>query len=96
MKKFFWSCVAAALIGVATIYVALSKKFKQLSDLQSANIEVLATDEHPSGGSSEIDCFSVTNNCWFWNCSTVYRCSVTDACPAVSCDDYSSPGKCYP
>ncbi|MDR1737622.1 MAG: NVEALA domain-containing protein [Candidatus Symbiothrix sp.] len=97
IKKIICGIAVLAIAAVAAVNVTKSNtRTTALTDLQLANVEALASDEHPSGGSSEVDCFSVTNNCWFWNCSTVYRCTVTEPCYTVSCDAYSYPGKCYP
>ena len=68
--------------------------------LALSNINALAQSEqpgdHPPGGSTQVTCYSRTNNCWFWNCQTVYRCSVTQSCPEVSADDMGDIGYCYP
>jgi len=46
MKKVLYGGIAAALIGLSTINVALSKKSEtKFSDVSLANVEALANDE---------------------------------------------------
>ena len=39
-------------------------------------------------------CYDVYNNCWFYNCSTIYRCRPNGTCTTVSADDWSDSDSC--
>jgi hypothetical protein len=87
MKKLFYCGVAAALIGVATLNVALSKKSEtKFSDLQLLNIEVLASGE--SGGTPVRTCFQTVysspgTGMYYQPCDSLTTESMIYDCPAM-------------
>ena len=84
-------------MGIGAIIIAIVMMFNlNLSrtdgtfEFRLANIEVLAQTE--GGSSGTFKCYSTYNNCWFWNCSTIYRCG--NPCSDVSADSYGDMGDC--
>jgi len=93
-KKILATVVAVAIAAVAVINMDLvsSRKQEALSAVHLANIEALAQGE--SGGSSGMfTCYSTYNNCWFWNCSTIYRCG--NPCETARADSWYDQGTCF-
>lgn len=95
-NKIIIGCIAAIVAAVAAVNITLnSNSNKNLSDLMLANIEILA-EEHPSGGSTQVTCYSSINECWIFGCVDRYQCSVTGACPIKRSDGCNDIGYCYP
>jgi len=91
-NKVLIGVVAIATVAVAVVNVHFANKSESsLSALHMANVEALAQGE--SGGSSgTFTCYSTYNNCWFWDCSTIYRCG--NPCETARADAWSDQGTC--
>lgn len=63
---------------------------QQNDSLFFTNVEVLANNEY---GSTTVTCYCSYNNCWFWNCNTVYHCNYP-ICEEVSSDEAFDKGQC--
>ena len=83
-------------IFIVTAVAAFNMNFgaNQKNDMSLfalANAEALA--EESGASADELTCYSTYNNCWFWNCSTIYRCNANE-CYDVSADAWSDKGIC--
>lgn len=75
---------------ISGIFIAKNTLPATYSDLLLENLDALAKDNEDNSGS--YTCYSTFNNCWFWNCSTIYRCG--NPCEDASADAYSDKGSC--
>lgn len=88
MKKIIFTFILVNGI-LCSIFLAKDVLPSGYSDLLLENSDALADNEDNSG---TYTCYSTYNNCWFWNCSTIYRCG--NPCTDASADDYSDQGTC--
>lgn len=90
-KNLFLSCL---FIVITMFSLAINIRVSQKNGtnyLLLENVEALASSE-TGGSSGTFTCYSTYNNCWFWNCSTIYRCG--NPCTDATADDYSDSGTC--
>jgi len=92
-KKILGITLIVTLAVVAAFNINLNKSNAK-GDLAMANVEALAQAEVVPVA-DEVTCYSTFNNCWFWDCSTIWQCDVVE-CVKVSCDSQSDAGKCTP
>lgn len=94
MKRIIFKFIGALvlIVGLLINYNwSISKENK--SDLLLKNVFVIAQAQLEGGGSAKVwRCYATYNSCWFWNCSTIYRCG--SPCTTVSADSYSDWDAC--
>ena len=93
MKRKIIGGMAVLIIAtVAMFNVNIGSKSSKLSDISLTNVEALAEGDEAGGSSGTFTCYSRFNNCWFWDCSTIYRCG--NPCTTESADDWGDIGQC--
>ena len=89
MKKHLFFA-GIALLTAATLVTGHITSHNKNDSLFFTNVEVLANNEY---GSTTVTCYCSYNNCWFWNCNTVYHCNYP-ICEEVSSDEAFDKGQC--
>jgi len=89
-KKILGGIAVLAVAALAAWNLNLDSKTNGMSDVKLANVEALADTE--GGSSGTFTCYSTYNDCWFWNCTTIYRCG--NPCTDAKADSYGDIGQC--
>jgi hypothetical protein len=70
---------------------SLSNDSSKEKDILLENIIALNQAQAETGGTG-FRCYSTTNNCWFINCTSVYRCG--HPCVTVKSDEWTDSNVC--
>jgi hypothetical protein len=86
--------IIGALVLITWLFINFNwrRSKENSSDILLKNVFAIAQAQAEGGSSGTWTCYSTYNNCWFWNCSTIYRCG--NPCTSVSADDWSNNGVC--
>jgi hypothetical protein len=87
-KRLMASLGLVAFLMVAGWQFGIGSTESQFSETEVALENAL----EGSGGSGSWTCYSTYSECWFWGCSTIYRCGST--CETVSADAFMDASTC--
>lgn len=90
-KKILGAVSLMAIVAMAAFSININADTSDMSALTLSNVEALASGES-GGDSGTFTCYSTYNNCWFWDCSTIYRCG--NPCTTATADEWSDQGVC--
>ena len=91
-SKIFKIVGALALTAGLLINFNWSKSKENKNDLLLKNVFAIAQAQAEGGSAKVWRCWATYSSCWFWNCSTIYRCG--NPCTSVSADSYSDWDAC--
>jgi hypothetical protein len=86
----FFGVIILSVILLINLNWSIVKKGN--SDLLLKNVLAIEQARAEEGSSKVWRCWATYSSCWFWNCSTIYRCG--NPCTTVSVDSYSDWDAC--